>query len=311
MNTARSAGDSSTPSRHGEGFSPESHTHPADAGPTVLRIALGGQLRQLRESRGVTREEAGYTIRASAAKISRLELGRVGFKERDIADLLTLYGVDQPDERETFLSLARRANARGWWHQYTDLLPGWFETYLGLEQSAALIRGFESQFVHGLLQTPAYARAVIMLANQHSPRDEVDRRVALRMRRQNALTRTVPLTLWMVIDEAALRRPIGGTDVQKEQLQHLIEMVERPNITMQVLPYNVGGHAAAGGPFTIVRFNEPDLPDVVYLEQLTSALYLDKQADTTQYLTVMDRLSVQAASPDQTPALLRSILAEL
>jgi transcriptional regulator with XRE-family HTH domain len=311
MNTARSAGDSSTPSRHGEGFPRDSHTHPVDGGPTVLRIALGGQLRQLRESRGVTREEAGYTIRASAAKISRLELGRVGFKERDIADLLTLYGVEEPGEREAFLALARRANARGWWHQYTDLLPGWFETYLGLEQSAALIRGYEPQFVHGLLQTPAYARAVIMLANQDSPKTEIDRRVSLRMRRQAALTRTRPLTLWMVVDEAALRRPIGGPAVLKEQLEHLIEMVERPNITLQVLPYAVGGHAAAGGAFTVVRFNEPDLPDVVYLEQLTSALYLDKQADTTQYLTVMDRLSVQAAPPDRTPALLRSILAEL
>lgn len=311
MNTARSAGDSSTPSPRGEGFSPGSPAHPADAGPTVLRIALGGQLRQLRESRGVTREDAGYTIRASAAKISRLELGRVGFKERDIADLLTLYGVDQPDEREAFLSLARRANARGWWHQFSDLLPTWFETYLGLEQSAALIRGYEPQFVHGLLQTPAYARAVIVLANQQHPRADIDRRVALRMRRQEALTRANPLTLWMVVDEAALRRPTGGVAVLKEQLEHLIEMVQRPNITVQVLPYNVGGHAAAGGAFTIVRFNEPDLPDVVYLEQLTSALYLDKQAETTQYRTVMDRLSVQAAPPDQTPALLRSILDDL
>lgn len=308
MNTARSAGNSPTP--HDDGFVPGSLTHRPDAGPTVLRIALGGQLRQLRESRGVTREDAGYTIRASAAKISRLELGRVGFKERDIADLLTLYGVDEPEEREAFLALARRANARGWWHQYTDLLPSWFETYLGLEQSAALIRGYEPQFVHGLLQTPAYARAVVTLAQQHSKAD-VDRRVALRMRRQDALTRLNPLTLWMVIDEAALRRPIGGVDVQREQLEHLITMVERPNITVQVMPYDAGGHAAAGGPFTIVRFNEPDLPDVVYLEQLTSALYLDKQADTTQYLTVMDRLSVQAASPDKTPSLLREILDQL
>jgi hypothetical protein len=310
MNMARPAGDSTSP-HEPDGLLPDSLTRTADPGPTVLRIALGGQLRRLREARGITRDAAGYTIRASAAKISRLELGRVGFKERDIADLLTLYGIDQPDEREGFLSLARQANARGWWHQYGDLLPGWFETYLGLEQSAALIRGYEPQFVHGLLQTPEYARAVIHLAHQQGGTADVDRRVALRVRRQEALTRDDPLALWMVIDEAALRRPIGGVPVLRAQLEHLIRMVERPNVTVQVLPYDIGGHAAAGGPFTIVRFNEPDLPDVVYLEQLTSALYLDKPADTIQYLTVMDRLSVQAAPPDQTPALLRSILADL
>jgi hypothetical protein len=311
MNTARPADGTSSPNASG-GQSPGPLTRSTDAGPTVLRIALGGQLRRLREASEITREAAGETIRASAAKISRLELGRVGFKERDIADLLTLYGVDEPEERDAFLSLARRANARGWWHQYTDLLPGWFETYLGLEQSAALVRGYEPQFVHGLLQTPEYARAVIRLAHQQGGTDDVDRRVALRMRRQDALTRSSsPLALWMVIDEAALRRPIGGVPVLRAQLEYLIAMVERPNITVQVLPYNVGGHAAAGGPFTIVRFNEPDLPDVVYLEQLTSALYLDKPADTNQYLAVMDLLSVQAAPPDQTRALLQTILAEL
>lgn len=312
MNTARPAGDS--PSRRvSDGPKSDSLIRSADPGPTVLRIALGGQLRQLRESRNITREEAGYAIRASAAKISRLELGRVGFKERDIADLLTLYGIDKPDEREAFLSLARQANTRGWWQQYGDLLPTWFSTYLGLEQSAKLIRGYEPQFVHGLLQTRAYARAVIQLANgDHGPSEEVERRVTLRMRRQEALVRsTNPLAMWMVIDEAALRRPFGGVPVLREQLQHLIRMAERPNITIQVLTYDVGGHAAAGGPFTIVRFNEPDLPDVVYLEQLTSALYLDKPGDTNQYLTVMDRLSVQAAPPDHTPALLRTILDEL
>jgi transcriptional regulator with XRE-family HTH domain len=281
-------------------------------GPTVLRIALGGQLRRLREERGISREAAGDAIRASHAKISRLELGRVGFKERDIADLLTLYGVTAADERDAFLTLARQANSPGWWHRYADLLPSWFETYLGLEQSASVIRSYESQFVPGLLQTSDYARAVIKLAHGHESAQEIDRRVDLRMRRQEILTRTnEPPTLWVVIDEAALRRPIGGAQVLRTQLQRLIEVADRPNVTMQLMPYHVGGHAAAGGPFSILRFPQPDLPDIVYLEQLTSALYLDKRPDVDRYLAVMDQLSVQSEPPDRTPRLLKELLAEL
>ncbi|GAA2359761.1 helix-turn-helix transcriptional regulator [Saccharopolyspora halophila] len=277
------------------------------AGPTVRRIALGGQLRRLRESCGISREAAGDAIRGSHAKISRLELGRVSFRERDISDLLTFYGVQDPQEREQFLSLARQANEPGWWHQYGDLLPSWFETYLGLEQAAAIIRTYEAQFVPGLVQTPDYARAVINLGHGHEEAAEVDRRVALRTRRQDILTRSEPSTLWAVVDEAALRRPIGGDEVMRGQIEHLIRVTELPNVTVQVLPYSAGGHAAAGGPFSILRFPESDLPDVVYLEQLTSALYLDKRHDLDQYQAVMDKLSVQAVTPGDTPELLREI----
>jgi transcriptional regulator with XRE-family HTH domain len=281
-------------------------------GPTVLRIALGGQLRRLREDRGISREAAGEAIRGSHAKISRLELGRVGFKERDIADLLTLYGITAADERDAFLTLARQANSPGWWHRYADLLPSWFETYLGLEQSAAVIRTYESQFVPGLLQTPDYARAVIKLSHGHESAEEIERRVDLRMRRQEILSRAdEPPTLWVVIDEASLRRPIGGTPVLRGQLERLIEAADRPDVTMQLLPYHVGGHAAAGGPFTILRFPQPDLPDIVYLEQLTSALYLDKRQDVERYLAVMDQITIQSDPPDQTPRLLSDLLAEL
>ncbi|TDD06173.1 XRE family transcriptional regulator [Saccharopolyspora terrae] len=280
------------------------------AGPTVLRIALGGQLRRLREERGISREAAGDAIRGSHAKISRLELGRVSFRERDLNDLLTLYGVQDSGERAAFLSLARQANEPGWWHQYGDLLPSWFETYLGLEQAAEIIRTYEAQFVPGLLQTPDYARAVILLGHGQEPSAEVDRRVALRMRRQDILTRPEPPTLWAVIDEAALRRPIGGERIMRGQIEHLIRISELPNVTVQLLPYSVGGHAAAGGPFTIVRFPESDLPDVVYLEQLTSALYLDKRNDLDQYQAVMNLLSVQAATPQDTTQLLRELMTE-
>lgn len=279
--------------------------------PTVLRIAVGGQLRKLRQSLGISREDAGEAIRASHAKISRLELGRVSFKQRDIRDLLTLYRVTDPDERERFLALAQQANEPGWWHQYGDLLPSWFETYLGLEQAAGSIRTYEAQFVPGLLQTPDYARAVIELGHSNESVAELDRRLDLRMQRQEILTRTDAPALWAVIDEASLRRPIGSVAILREQIEHLITVAAKPNITVQVLPYSAGGHAAAGGPFSILRFPEADLPDVVYMEQLTSALYLDKRQDTERYLAVMDRLSVQAERPERTPHLLTTLLAEL
>jgi transcriptional regulator with XRE-family HTH domain len=274
-------------------------------------MTLGGQLRRLREDHGISREQAGEAIRGSHAKISRLELGRVGFKERDISDLLTLYGVTDPGEREAFLNLARQANSPGWWHRYGDLLPSWFETYLGLEQSASVMRCYQSQFVPGLLQTADYGRGVIRLAHGRETPNEIDRRVDLRMRRQEVLLGAGGPVLWAVIDEAALHRPIGGVPVLRAQLERLIEVAERPNITIQILPYEVGGHAAAGGPFTILRFPQADLPDIVYLEQLTSALYLDKRPDVDRYLAVMDQLSVTAEPPDQTGEILGRLLKDL
>jgi transcriptional regulator with XRE-family HTH domain len=281
----------------------------ANNGPTVLRIGLGARLRHKRELAGLTREEAGEAIRGSAAKISRLELGRVGFKERDVTDLLTRYGVVDPEERAEFLGLVRRANAPGWWHRYSDLLPSWFETYLGMEQAASMIRTYELQFVPGLLQTRGYARAVTQLA--HSDAAEVERRVELRMRRQSILSTPGGPTLWAVLDEAALRRGLAGTQLQREQIDKLIELNKLPNVALQIAPLRYGGHAAAGGPFTILRFREPDLPDIVYLEQLTSALYLDKRVDVDHYAMVMDRLCAQVEPPDRTESALLAIREEL
>ncbi|OLT04096.1 transcriptional regulator [Pseudonocardia sp. CNS-004] len=277
-------------------------------GPTVLRIGLGGALRRKREAAGVTRERAGAAIRASPAKISRLELGRVGFKERDVADLLTCYGANDPAERAQFIELARQANAPGWWHQYADLLPSWFETYLGLEQAASMIRNYELQFVPGLLQTRDYARAVTLLG--HTDPVEVERRVELRMRRQALLTGPTPPTLWAVVDETALRRTLLPAAQGRAQITHLIEMSELPNVSLQVAPLSYGGHAAAGGPFAILRFAEPDLPDIVYLEQLTSALYLDKRPDVRHYAAVMDRLCTQVEQLDRTEEILMDIRAD-
>ncbi|MFI7520055.1 helix-turn-helix domain-containing protein [Micromonospora globbae] len=280
-------------------------------GPTVLRMLLGAQLRRLREASGVTREGAGWEIRASESKISRMELGRVGFKERDVADLLTLYGVTDAEERETLLKLARDANSPGWWHRYGDVLPAWFQSYLGLEAAAVLIRTYEVQFVPGLLQTPAYARAVVLLGHGSAAPDEIDRRVALRMRRQELLRRAEPPQLWAVIDEAALRRPIGGPGVMRDQLTALIEATRSPNIRLQIIPFAAGGHAAAGGAFTILRFGDQDLPDIVYIEQLTSAIYLDKRDDLDHYALAMERLCVEAEPPERTPDLLARLRDEV
>ena len=263
-------------------------------GPTVLRIVLGSQLRRLRERRQITCEEAGEAIRASHSKISRMELGRVRCRRRDVADLLSLYGVTNEDEQNGMLALADRANEPGWWHSYSDILPNWFEIYIGLEEAASRIRTYEVQFVPGLLQTEDYARAVTLLGHPSAPGHEVERRVGLRMRRQALLETDDPPHLWAVVDEAVLRRPLGGKRVMRGQLQHLLEVTELPNVTLQVVPFNRGGHAAAGGPFSILRFADRDLPDVVYLEQLTSALYLDKREDVDHYHMVMERLCIDA-----------------
>ncbi|MFI6496438.1 helix-turn-helix domain-containing protein [Nonomuraea typhae] len=273
----------------------------------MLRILLGTQLRNLRTAKGISREDAGYAIRASHAKISRLELGQVSFKQRDVADLLTLYGVSDEAERAPLLDLARQANAPGWWHKYADLLPSWFEVYIGLEGAASIIRTYENQFVPGLLQVPAYARAVIMLAHDQDDQEGIDRRVSLRTARQRRLDADPRLTLWAVIDEAVLRRTLGGPEVMRAQVEHLLEVTAQTNVTLQVMPFDRGGHAAAGGPFSILRFPERELPDVVYMEQLTSALYLDKPAETEHYVKVMDRLSVQADSPSATRRFLESL----
>ena len=280
------------------------------SGPTVLRILLGSQLRRLRETKGVTRDDAGYAIRASGSKISRMELGRVSFKERDVEDLLGLYGVAEDDAR-ALVELASQANSPGWWHKYGDVLPDWFQVYVGLEEAASLIRLYELQFIPGLLQTADYARAVIRLGLPSATPEEVERRVGLRLARQEVLTKQGGPRLWAILDEAALRRPIGGTEVMRAQLVRLTEVAGEANITLQVVPFLSGGHAAEAGAFTIMRFPEVDLPDVVYLEHLTSALYLDKREDVEKYTEVMERLSVEGESPERTMEILSGMLEEV
>jgi hypothetical protein len=207
------------------------------------------------------------------------------------------------------MALARDANNPGWWHRFGDVLPSWFHSYLGLEAAAQLIRTYELQFIPGLLQTPEYVRAVVQLGRGLIPGEEVERRVSLRVNRQEALTRpTNPVRLWAVVDESVLRRPIGGTKAMRIQIEHLIESTHMPNVTLQVMPFKSGGHAATGGAYSILRFPEQDLPDIVYIEHLTSALYLDKLEDLDQYTATMEALCVAAPPPSRTRDILGGIL---
>ncbi|GAB3903686.1 helix-turn-helix domain-containing protein [Microbispora bryophytorum] len=283
----------------------------AGSGPTALRILLGSQLRKLRESKSISRDQAGQCIRASESKISRMELGRVGFKERDVVDLLALYGVEDEETRDVVMNLVERANEPGWWHRFNDLLPSWFQAYVGLEEAAERIRTYEVQFVPGLLQTKEYARAVIMAGAVGAVPEEIARRVDLRLERQSILDGENSPKFWAVIDEAALRRPIGGVEVMRGQIQHLIDLMNQPNVTIQVIPFSYGGHAAEGGAFSILRFGDPDLPDIVYVEQLASALYLDKREEVDRYSEVMERLCAVSTTPTETVDLLRQIMADL
>jgi transcriptional regulator with XRE-family HTH domain len=279
-------------------------------GPTVLRLMLGTQLRRFREAAGVSPEQAAYEIRASRSKISRMEHGRVGFKGRDVDDLLTLYGIQDEQVRARLLSYAQQASTPGWWSKYDDVLPDWFESYLGLELAASVIRTFELQFVNGLFQIEAYARAVTALGNKTASAEEIDRRVSVRLKRQAVLSGPEPPQVWSVLDEAVLRRPVGGRTVMRDQLAHLIEVANLPRVTIQVVPFAGGGHAAAGGSFTVLRFAEPDVPDIVYIEHLTSALYLDGREDVDHYVEVMNDLSTEALTPARSAAFLAEVAKE-
>jgi transcriptional regulator with XRE-family HTH domain len=273
-------------------------------GATVLRIFLGSHLRRLRESRGITAKQAAVAIRASESKISRIELGRNAIREIDVLDLLTLYSVRQ-EEKEQLLMLAEQANRPGWWHRYHDILPEWFHAYLGMEEVARSIRSYEPQLIPGLLQTEEYASAVI--SHFDFPAGEARRHVGLRKERQRRF-REGKLKLWAIVNEEALRRPLAGADVQIGQLRYLREQCEtRSNLTLQIIPYGVGGHAVPTG-FSILRFAERDLPDVVYVESLTRALYLDKQAEVGRYQLALERLIGVASDPAWTIQTLDEIL---
>jgi transcriptional regulator with XRE-family HTH domain len=275
-------------------------------GPTVLRILLGSQLRRLREDRGISAQAAARAIRGSDSKISRIELGRNAIREIDVLDLLTCYGVG-PVEREQLLSLAEQANRPGWWHRFNDILPDWFQSYVGMEEAATSIRVYEPQVIPGLLQTPQYTAAVLAVCD--IPVGEAERHVILRKERQRRFAEG-RLKLWAIVEETALRRPVGSKNILRDQLCYLLSLTGKPNLTLQIIRDGMGGHAVPSG-FTVLRFGEPDLPDVAYLEHLTSALYFDKKSDVDRYVLAMERLCIISAKPGETPGILRAIIDKL
>ncbi len=281
-----------------------------DGSPTVLRMILARQLQALREKAGMTYEQAAQAIYSSEWTIRRMERAEGGLKPLTVKSLLQAYGVTDPGEIDAFLALSRDASKPGWWHSYDDVLPQWFRTAVGLEESASLIRAYEPQVVPGLLQTEGYIRAITVASLPAASDDFTERAVALRLARQQLLSRPEPPSYWVVLDETALRRPIGGRKVMRAQLEHLIAVAAQPKITIQVIPFAAGWHPALYGMFNIFRFPGEQLRDIVYSEALTGAYYLNKPEESARYTEALDRMSAQAASPEDTIAILREIVKE-
>ncbi|MEW2286481.1 helix-turn-helix transcriptional regulator [Streptomyces sp. NPDC047841] len=279
--------------------------------PTVGQVVLGRRLLDLRERAGLKREEAARVLRVAPATVRRMETAEVSLKIPYLQLLLKAYGVPD-DEAEIFVQLAEEANKPGWWQRFHDILPGWFSMYVSLEGAAGLIRSYEPHFVPGLLQTEDYARGVLKsgAVGQTSPED-IERHVALRMQRQQLLTRPDAPRFWVVMDETALRRPVGGPEVMRAQIDKLLQATELPHVTLQVAPFAHGPHPGTYGPFVLFRFAMPELPDMVYSEYLTGAVYLDARTEVATHLEVMDRMAAQAATAQRTKEILRDLRKEL
>ncbi len=282
----------------------------APAAPTVLRMVLGRRLRQLRERAGVSFEEAARAIEVTALTVRRMEKAEVGLRIPYVKELLRTYGVSG-NEIEDFLSLAREANQPGWWHKFRDVLPEWFSAYVSLESEAAVIRLYEPQYVPGLLQTHDYAAALIRVGFPNASPEEVERHVALRLRRQDLLVKPEAPAVWAILDETVLRRPVGGPEVMRQQIDRLVEATERPKVRIQIMRFAAGPHPGAYGPFHYFRFGFSELPDIVYTEGLAGAQYVDQPVDVVTYLEVLDRMSVQAEPVARTRDILAALRKEL
>ncbi len=282
-------------------------------GPTALRIILGRQLRALRDKAGMSFEEAADAIVSTHFTIRRMERAEGGLKPLTVRSLLHAYGVTDPDEVKAFLALCRQASQPGWWHSYDDVLPGWLRTFVGLEEAATLIRGYEPHWIPGLFQTEDYARASIRTGFPGAEDSEIDRRIGLRLARQQILDKLEPPDVWVVIDEVALRRavPTVGSAAMHAQLDHLIKATERPSVTLQLMPLAAGLHPGLFGLCYLLRFPDGEMPDVVFTETLTSALYLDKPQEAAAYLEVLDRVCAQASPVERTARALRDIRKEI
>ncbi|MET8009226.1 helix-turn-helix transcriptional regulator [Streptomyces sp. NPDC005271] len=287
-----------------------SEARPTSAAPTVLRRVLGKRLRHLRERAKVSFEEAAQAIEVTPLTVRRMEKAEVGLKIPYVKELLRSYGVRGP-EIEDFLALAREANRPGWWHQFRDVLPDWFSAYVSLESEATVIRAYEPHYVPGLLQTEDYARAVLRIGFPNVTEAELERRIALRVKRQSLLAKPDAPIIWAILDETVLRRPIGGREVMRRQIDHMIDSLQMPKVRLQIMRFAAGGHPGAFGPFHYFRFGFSELPDVVYTESLTGAVYIDQPAEVVAYLEVLDRMAVQAEPIGDTSTSLAELSKEL
>ncbi|MEV6943504.1 helix-turn-helix transcriptional regulator [Streptomyces sp. NPDC051172] len=274
--------------------------------PTVGQVVLGRRLQELREAARLKREEAARVLRVAPATVRRMEMAEVALKIPYVQVLLETYGVPD-DEAAAFVALAEEANRPGWWQRFHDVLPDWFSLYVSLEGAAGIIRSYEPHFVPGLLQTEDYARAVMEAGTvgQTGP-ETIDRHVSLRMARQRLLDRPDPPHLWVIMDETVLRRPVSTHgEVMREQLDKLLEFAERDRVTLQIAEFKDGPHPGTYAPFTLFRFDEPELPDMVFTEYLTGALYLDSRKEVSAHLEVLDHMTARAASAQRTKKILR------
>ncbi|WP_327288970.1 helix-turn-helix domain-containing protein [Streptomyces sp. NBC_01198] len=274
-----------------------SEARSSTSAPTVLRMILGRRLQEMRQGAGASLEDAAKALRVTTLTIRRLEKAEVALKPLYAEKLLETYGAGR-QEIDEFVDLAEQANKPGWWHPYRDAIPSWFTAYVSLETGAKTLRTYEPHYVTGLLQTPDYARAVLRGGLPNGSEEELARRVELRLRRQSLLERENAPTLWVVMDEAVLHRVVGGPHVMREQLERLLEVSELAHVSVDIVPFAAGAHVGACAPFTYFRFEEPELPDVVYSELLSASVYLDQRADVVSHLEAHSRMALLTSSED-------------
>jgi transcriptional regulator with XRE-family HTH domain len=267
-------------------------------------------LKRLRKESGKTREEVAEFVGCAPATVTKIENASNAAPPAYVALMLELYGVTG-GERDAWLSVARQARKRGWWQQYGGAIPAWFEVYIGLEEEASEIRSYQAEVIYGLFQTEAYIRAQILAELSVPPDDEIDRRISIRLKRQERLSADDAPDLWIVLNEAAIRRQVGGPETMKEQLDRLIQASRFNHVTLQVLPFSAGAHPASHGGFNILRFPEPTDRDVVYVEYRQGSIYLEREPDIEAYTKLFDHLRARALGPDESRALISRVVKEM
>lgn len=265
--------------------------------PTVLRMILGKRLQDMRQDAGVSLDDAAKALRVKPLTIRRLEKAEVALKPLYVEKLLETYGAGR-QEIDEFVTLAEGANRPGWWHPYRDVVPAWFTAYVSLETGARTLRTYEPHYVTGLLQTYGYARALLRAGFPHDSDEDLERRIDLRLRRQSLLDRADPPTLWVVMEEAVLHRAVGGPEVMREQIDRLLAASELDHVSVDIVPFSAGAHVGVCAPFTYFRFEERELPDIVYSEILSGSMYLDQRSDVVAHLEAHNRMSLLTSSAD-------------